>query len=65
MSLVKLQTRRSFGGKLENFKDKAEKRFEQAHLKAYLKGRKTFNHGFGGSWPNLFPLNHNVKEIWS
>jgi len=35
---------KSFGGKTDNFIDKDEKRFEQAHLKAYLKGATEFKY---------------------
>lgn len=34
-----------FGGKLSGFKDSAERNFETAHLKAYLKGDMRFTHG--------------------
>jgi hypothetical protein len=54
--------RRSFGGKIDNFKDKQERAFEQKHLNAYLKGRSTFNYGKG---LNGLPITHKVKEIWS
>lgn len=32
---------RSFGGKINGFKDKEERRFENKHLKAYKKGYST------------------------
>jgi hypothetical protein len=35
-----------FGGKITDFISKEEKNFEQKHLKAYLKGKKYFRHGF-------------------
>lgn len=53
---------RSFGGKTEGFKNKEEQRFEQKHLKAYLRGDKIFKHGY---LPNGDPAFHTVKEIWS
>lgn len=53
---------RSFGGKTENFKSKEEQRFEQKHLKAYLRGDKTFKYGFD---KNGDPIFYKVKEIWS
>lgn len=34
-----------FGGKLSGFKDKLERNFEKAHLKAYLNGDMRFIHG--------------------
>ena len=34
-----------FDGKLSGFKDKAERNFEAAHLKAYLRGDIRFTHG--------------------
>ena len=57
---------RSFGGKIDNFTDKQERAFEKAHLKAYLKGAKTFKFGYIehptlGRIPNIV----NVKEIWT
>jgi hypothetical protein len=35
-----------FGGKLSGFLDRAEEQFEKRHLRAYLKGKKTFQCGF-------------------
>lgn len=62
--------RRYFGGKTEDFESKEEKLFEQAHLKAYLKGRDTFRHGPGklvyspfSGWIIIRP-EHTVKTIW-
>ena len=61
------KTKRSFGGKIDNFSDKQERAFEKAHLKAYLGGGKKFRHGFltnmetGAREPAWF----DVKEIWS
>lgn len=43
---IQFEKRRSFGGKTNNFKDKAEKNFEKAHLNAYLKGKEYFKYGF-------------------
>jgi hypothetical protein len=37
---------RSFGGKTEGFESREEAIREKKHLKAYLKGKKTFIHGF-------------------
>lgn len=39
-------TERRFLGKTEGFKNKAEERFEQKHLAAYLKGHERFRYGF-------------------
>lgn len=48
-----------FGGKIANFKDEAERAFEQKHLRAFLKGWQRFIHG-----KNLEgkPIWHNVKR---
>ena len=60
------KTKRSFGGKIDNFSDKQEQAFEKKHLKAYLNGDKKFRHGFftdmetGTRQPAWF----DVKEIW-
>lgn len=40
------KTTRSFGGKLDGFKDKKERHFHQRMLKAYLKGDQYFRFGF-------------------
>jgi len=40
------QVRAGFGGKLTGFKNTAERNFEKAHLRAYLRGRRWFAHGF-------------------
>lgn len=53
---------RSFGGKTEGFKNKEEQRFEQKHLKAYLRGDKFFKFGYD---KNGYPIFHKVNEIWS
>lgn len=37
---------RTFGGKLTDFANKAERSFEQKHLKNYLKGAQYFRHGY-------------------
>jgi len=57
------ELRRSFGGKINGFKDKQERAFEQKHLKAYTKGHKRFRMGLDDITrePNWFP----VKEVWS
>lgn len=56
------EKKRSFGGKTENFKNKEEKRFEEKHLKAYLKGSKRFADG-KDSITGL-PKYFLVKENW-
>lgn len=57
------ELRRSFGGKTENFKDKAERAFEQKHLKAYIGGHKRFRHGYDPK--SREPNWYMVKENWS
>ncbi|MCP3682117.1 MAG: hypothetical protein GY861_05440 [bacterium] len=56
-------TTKRFLGKTDGFIDKRERAFEKAHLKAYLKGRASFNFGFA---PNvlgqILPANHKVKQ---
>jgi hypothetical protein len=37
---------KSFGGKLSGFESKEERNFESKHLRAYLKGKPTFNYGY-------------------
>ena len=58
-------TERRFLGKTEGFKNKAEERFEQKHLNAYLKGRERFRHGFSKN-KNILgigtPIWHTVKQ---
>lgn len=64
--VIMKEKNRSFGGKTEGFKDKAEQAFEQKHLKAYLKGNERFRHGYmTDSLGNRFPKYHEVKEVWS
>ncbi len=57
--------KRSFGGKIKDFESKEEQEFEKRHLKAYLKGNKSFRCGFrtnsnGMREENVF----NVIETW-
>lgn len=58
--------RRRFLGKTKDFESKEERNFEKAHLKAYLKGKKFFNHGFEiigtGLFRQMMPISHPVKE---
>ena len=58
-----LRSKRSFGGKVSEFKDSAERSFENAHLKAYLKGQTRFRYGFTGviGTASRQPLYHLVK----
>lgn len=63
--IAQLKLKRSFGGKTSGFSNKQEKSFERAHLSAYLKGHKNFNHGFSGIYPNNLPNTHEVKENWN
>jgi len=62
----KVESVRSFGGKIDNFTDKQERAFEKAHLKAYLKGHKVFFYGFIDHpvTGQRIRAQHNVKEIW-
>ena len=48
--------RKKFLGKTENFKDKSERRFEQAHLKAYLAGHRQFPYGSIDGKPFIHPV---------
>lgn len=61
----KEELRRSFGGKINNFKDKAERAFEDKHLKAYLKGHEKFTFGFKTVGNKREAIWFDVKEIWS
>lgn len=64
---------RKFLGKLKRFKDKAEQRKEQKHLKAYLKGNTMYTFGFreitnpqNGNLvrvPNMFPVEAKLIAI--
>jgi len=48
----------------ENFESKEEQRREQKHLKAYLRGHKTFNFGFTkDQYGNKIPNVLNVQEL--
>jgi len=60
------QQQRSFGGKTENFVDKAEQAFEKRHLTAYLRGAKRFRMGYELT-TSIYktPKWFDVKEIWS
>ena len=40
----------------------AKTSFEKAHLKAYLKGKKRFNHGFTSFEGILNPISHEVRQ---
>lgn len=53
---------RSFGGKTEGFESKGEQRFEQKHLKAYLKGYQRFRFGYLVNGEVAW---YKVNEIWS
>lgn len=53
--------RRTFAGKLNNFKDKAEARFQKRALKAYLKGQPYFRMGFNKKGN---PQYHITPEQW-
>lgn len=50
---------RKFLGKTEEFISKEEQRFEQKHLKAYLKGHNTFTFGRD---EHRNPIIHTVKQ---
>jgi hypothetical protein len=59
---------RKFLGKTEGFESKEEQRFEQKHLKAYIKGREFFFFGkeevldSEGNLIGMRPKRHKVKE---
>lgn len=53
---------RSFGGKITDFADKKERAFETKHLRAYLKGKKQFQHGKDPDTKE--PIMFDVKEVW-
>lgn len=57
---------RSFEGKLDNFESKEERRFEQKHLKAYLKGWTQFTYGVNVDKETgiKFPKYHEVKQSY-
>jgi len=57
---------RQFGGKINGFADKHERAFENAHLKAYLKGHKVFNFGFTDHpvTGQRIQAQFVVKDIW-
>lgn len=61
---LKITTRRirKFLGKISDFTDKTERKFEKAHLKAYLKGRRTFYHGFTTELSRRVRVIHLVKQ---
>lgn len=54
--------KRSFGGKISDFDNKQERRFEGKHLEAYLRGDQIFQYGFNHSGE---PVKHFVREIWT
>lgn len=69
---------RSFGGKLSGFESREESIREKKHLKAYLKGKKSFNYGYetinladgelvevDSDFSFRQPVRHTVKEIWT
>lgn len=65
LDIKKGKKKRRFLGKTEGFINDEEKKFEKAHLKAYLKGKKRFNHGFEGGRNMqgvLIPTIHLVKQ---
>lgn len=61
------ESKRSFGGKISDFKNRGEANFERAHLKNYLKGNKTFEFGFSINPLSGMraPTTRVVQEIWS
>lgn len=50
---------RKFTGKLSGFDDKQERRYQQKHLKAYLKGHQLFQIGIDNAG---FPVYNAVKQ---
>lgn len=61
---IKKDLRRSFGGKLSGFKDRAEALHEQKHLRAYIRGDKRFQNGMTGEGQRV-PDWFKVEEVWS
>lgn len=61
MAYKTLKRTRKFLGKTEGFENKEEKSFEKAHLKAYLKGHKTFQQGFELDAKGV-PITHRVQQ---
>ncbi len=61
---LELEKRRYFGGKLSDFNSRAEANLEKKHLKAYLKGKETFQSGFRQMIAGRQPMRYNVIEIW-
>lgn len=57
-----MKIRRKFLGKTEDFVDKEEQRFEQKHLKAYIKGKTQFRYGYETINGQRFPAWHRVKQ---
>jgi len=68
---TKLESKRSFGGKLSVFETKAEQNHELKHLKAYLRRKKFFRDGYRSMGnPELgnefrMPAWFEVQETWS
>ncbi len=64
---------RKFLGKIKDFKDKEEQRFEQKHLRAYIQGRTEFKWGMKeienpitkivGLYPNMVEVKQSLKQI--
>ena len=64
MELKKEITIRKFNGKIDNFADKLERRFQKAHLHAYLKGWELFRFGFNSEGkPNWYFVDQTLKTI--
>ena len=54
---------RLFLGKIDGFIDRGERLFEQAHLKAYLRGNQFFYYGFHVTqFGQGKPMLHEVKQ---
>jgi hypothetical protein len=56
--------RKGFGGKLKDFATTAERNFEKAHLKAYLRGRKSFKHGFHDELMGGVPTGQRIPSYY-
>ena len=57
--------KRGFGGKITNFETKEERKHEQLHLKAYLKGQKRFKNGYKLNEANeRVEAWFDVNEVW-
>ena len=58
---------RKFLGKVKDFKDKEEGKFESKHLKAYIQGKEEFQYGFietpQGRKPNMIQVKQQLIKL--